>query len=369
MNLDGTKVSRALHRGKSSAFLGENMKVPEGMENQSPVMEENLENHEDQVMKNKDNHENLSRVMEEEKPENQDHVMNKDNYENQSRVVEENLENQNQVDKDIHQNHENTGGAGIDDAKTELDGVSPTAEVVDLLQDSPIPDYFQESQSDQPEPSESFGDSQAFEDHFAFMAGECLDVGEKGNDLASLPEPDQLFSSDPADSAVPDSHPDQPAVPNEPVPDQPLAPVPDQPLVPVPDHPLAPVPEPVPEAEMRAQEELAEMIQREQEQLERKRASSRAWHAKWEKKGVPKKQRTEEPGAAAVPPVAPAPPAVIQQPGSFNNLMEARDFFIRDWIARSDLPRSNERRAAATTAWMASQLRADVMASRSGIQN
>eukprot|EP00435_Cladocopium_sp_Y103_P054071 s74_g17.t1 len=298
-NLDGKKVSCVLNRGKSSAFLGENMEIPE---------------------------ENLSLGM-------------------SSTFSNENPENQvNGEDQHV-----------FDDAKTELDGLSPKGEVVDLAQDSPIEEYFQESQEDHGEPVEpveSFEESQPLEESFYQLA-----TDEKEDNLDSMPEleaPDSVVPDHPvapmADLAMPDlaspdlAMPDQPqhdlAMPNEPAPAS------------------EPIPEtPAPEVPRRNHTE---------DQLFRKRASSRAWHAKWEKKGVPKRQRIEVPENAPAPP---APPAVIREPGSFNNLMEARDYFIRDWIAHSDLPPSNERRAAATSAWMASQLRADVMAARSGIQN
>ena len=112
---------------------------------------------------------------------------------------------------------------------------------------------------------------------------------------------------------------------------------------------------------------------KQQQQLERKRANSRAWHAKWESKGVLKKQKTED----AAQPEAPAPSAASASasatpaergPETFSSLHEARNFFVADWIRRSDMPQSKERHAAACKAWMESHLRANFMASRQQIQ-
>lgn len=115
------------------------------------------------------------------------------------------------------------------------------------------------------------------------------------------------------------------------------------------------------EPECSEQERLAAFLKSE-EQKERKRANSRAWHQKWESKGVPKKPRVDEPGveaAASTESVAVA---------TFKTLGEARDHFVKQWIAESDLPKSNERRNLACQAWMASEMRANFIAGRDGIQ-
>ena len=112
---------------------------------------------------------------------------------------------------------------------------------------------------------------------------------------------------------------------------------------------------------------------KQQQQLERKRANSRAWHAKWESKGVLKKQKTEDaaepeaPAASAASASDSAAPAE-RGPETFSSLHEARNFFVADWIRRSDMPQSKERHAAACKAWMESHLRANFMASRQQIQ-
>ena len=128
----------------------------------------------------------------------------------------------------------------------------------------------------------------------------------------------------------------------------------------------------------------AGLTQFERAQLEKKRASSRAWHQKWESKGVPKKARTEMTQHAGSPdqPQLPgnSPPEQPDQPDqpagqseplraiNFGSLEEARTYFVRDWISNSSMPQSVERRNLALRAWMASPLRAEMMASRTGTQ-
>ena len=122
----------------------------------------------------------------------------------------------------------------------------------------------------------------------------------------------------------------------------------------------------------------AGLTQFERAQLEKKRASSRAWHQKWESKGVPKKARTDQPQLRGnSPPQQPEQPDQPDQPAgqseplraiNFGSLDEARTSFVRDWISNSSMPQSVERRNLALRAWMASPLRAEMMASRTGTQ-
>lgn len=93
----------------------------------------------------------------------------------------------------------------------------------------------------------------------------------------------------------------------------------------------------------------------------KKRATSRAWHAKFVSAGVErksKKQKTDKEEDKTG----------VEKPASFSSLTKAKDWFVKDWIARSDMPQSVERRTRSIEAWMASQLRADFLAGRSGIQ-
>eukprot|EP00435_Cladocopium_sp_Y103_P000297 s2112_g1.t1 len=72
---------------------------------------------------------------------------------------------------------------------------------------------------------------------------------------------------------------------------------------------------------------VAERIKRDQ-----KRKSSKAWHEKWVRAGVPR-VRVEGAGEAQrQEPVAVPPPAPATQ---FNSLAEARDHFVREWIQSS----------------------------------
>lgn len=128
-----------------------------------------------------------------------------------------------------------------------------------------------------------------------------------------------------------------------------------------------PVPEPVAPAVQvpQQQEGEDEAEKKKQAQLERKRENSRAWHAKWESKGVPKKPKTAAAAAEVSEPAVVAP----RSAASFSSLMEARDFFYQ----RLDFPFQhgaikNERRQAATKAWMESHLRSEVVAARAGVQ-
>lgn len=102
-----------------------------------------------------------------------------------------------------------------------------------------------------------------------------------------------------------------------------------------------------------------------EEQKEKKRASSRLWHQKWESKGVPKKQKTDE---SEPVPTAKAKAKAQAAPVSQRSLMSARDEFVRDWISASTMPPSLERRSAALKAWMDSSVRANLMATRAGTQ-
>ena len=98
------------------------------------------------------------------------------------------------------------------------------------------------------------------------------------------------------------------------------------------------------------------------------RKNSAAWHAKWISKGVPRVPKNNNNEAPVAPaPVEPVAP-VNEASGPIVSLAKARDKFITQWISECGMPPSNERRRAACAAWMASPLRAQLMAARTGTQ-
>ncbi len=105
--------------------------------------------------------------------------------------------------------------------------------------------------------------------------------------------------------------------------------------------------------------EESEMEKKKQAQLEKKRATSRAWHSKFVSAGVERKGKKQKISEGH---------GVVPAPSSFSSLTKAKEWFVKDWIARSDMPQSVERRKCSMEAWMASQLRADFLAGRNGIQ-
>ena len=110
---------------------------------------------------------------------------------------------------------------------------------------------------------------------------------------------------------------------------------------------------------------LEESLDKEVEKQERTykttpahRKNSTDWHKKWISKGVP---RTQEPKGV----VKPKASVSKDRP---QNLVQAKDSFISQWIKDSNLPPSNDRRKEAIKAWMESPLRANLLAGRAGIQ-
>ena len=134
--------------------------------------------------------------------------------------------------------------------------------------------------------------------------------------------------------------------------------------IPMEDIPETEVPQiEIPEVEEEVEEpaEMSETAKKKLTQLEKKRATSRAWHSKFVSAGVErkgKKQKTDKEEDKTG----------VEKPASFSSLTKAKDWFVKDWIARSDMPQSVERRTRSIEAWMASELRADFLAGRSGIQ-
>ena len=156
----------------------------------------------------------------------------------------------------------------------------------------------------------------------------------------------------------------------EPVAQEPLFPEPvaPEPVFPEPVGPEPVFPEPVAPAPAQSPQQQAgegedEAEKKKQAQLEKKRSNSRAWHAKWESKGVLKKPKTATATDVSEPAVV-AP----RSAASFSSLTDARDFFIKDWISHSDMEQSVDRRKAATKAWMESNLRSEAVAARAGVQ-
>ena len=96
--------------------------------------------------------------------------------------------------------------------------------------------------------------------------------------------------------------------------------------------------------------------EKKQQQLEQKRANSRAWHQKWVSKGVPKDPKDSTPASS--------------EPTTQNKSMrEHCQEFVSEWIKNSGMEASNERRVAAYKAWMESERRANLMAGRAGVQS
>ena len=120
--------------------------------------------------------------------------------------------------------------------------------------------------------------------------------------------------------------------------------------------------------------------------LEKKRATSRAWHAKWVSKGVLRSAPAAPPlgqDGGPVPvagqdggpvPVAgqdggPVPVAgQAVNPGRPLNKRDHCARFVTRWLSESNLPPSNERRMLAYKAWMESSERAALMAGQAGVQ-
>ena len=86
--------------------------------------------------------------------------------------------------------------------------------------------------------------------------------------------------------------------------------------------------------------------------------------AKSKDKAVPKASAKSK----AKPAPSTAAAAAAPSAETFDTLQAARDWFVSDWISRSDMPQSKTRRAAALHAGMESPLRSEVMALRLGIQ-
>ena len=101
---------------------------------------------------------------------------------------------------------------------------------------------------------------------------------------------------------------------------------------------------------------------KENRQRELHRANSRAWHAKWVSKGVPRDAREHEEVPASQP-----EPAAAENP-KCRDMRTACQEFVSSWIATSNMPPSNERRAAAYKAWRESPERAALLAARAAVQ-
>ena len=129
--------------------------------------------------------------------------------------------------------------------------------------------------------------------------------------------------------------------------------------------------------------------QEEKRRLEQKRASSRAWRAKYTKKGVLKSDAADaqvepsapaagEPSApAAGEPSAPAaghdgdafqPSESLSQQALGSDMRAVRAAFINEWIEKNRVPEKSwkDLNSEASAAWMQSGLRAQILAARKG---
>ena len=114
-------------------------------------------------------------------------------------------------------------------------------------------------------------------------------------------------------------------------------------------------------------------LEKTEEQKERNRRNSALWNLKWISKGVPrvaagvdksKKNGKKEESNKSKPKKSIAKPTTE----SLGSLSHARDVFVADWIEKSGMPKSNDRRKAAYKAWMESSTRAKLVATRGGTQ-
>lgn len=100
---------------------------------------------------------------------------------------------------------------------------------------------------------------------------------------------------------------------------------------------------------------------------EKARENSRKWHQKWISKGVPRVSASTSTPTPSAATAAAAPSNPPLSDGGVS-LAKVKDQFISKWIKESNMAPSNERRAAAIKAWMASQERANFLAGREGVQ-
>jgi len=101
----------------------------------------------------------------------------------------------------------------------------------------------------------------------------------------------------------------------------------------------------------------------EQRRKEAHRASSIAWHKKFQSKGVCRKT-TDGRGAAAPAADAEDTPGASAAVSPVKNGLAAKNRFVKAWIAASNMTAGQERVLAANQAWMESSERAALMAAR-----
>ena len=108
---------------------------------------------------------------------------------------------------------------------------------------------------------------------------------------------------------------------------------------------------------------------------EKKRRNSRAWHAKWVKKGVLRSDPNAAEAAPSTTEEAPEPvqadvPPPVENDGrsTSSNMREACAKFVKEWIEKSNLPPSQERVLKARQAWMNSEDRSAMLAGRKKVQ-
>ena len=258
---------------------------------------------------------------------------------------------------------------GKDGSLEEVVNKEWTGDTIDLS-DSPVGEYFEDSQVDTPfEHTLGGHDDQAGDDGLdpetRLATLESLksikkNDGDDGDSLSKETALD-LDSRDPCDGEVAFLSQGSRADSVEPDSVAPSSPGPEVPNVP---------------------KEEGELTEKEIRTIQMHRESSRKWHEKWVSKGVPRnpkaptvpKAKSKDkavPKASAKSKAKPAPStaaAAAPSAETFDTLQAARDWFVSDWISRSDMPQSKTRRAAALQAWMDSPLRSEVMALRLGIQ-
>ena len=190
----------------------------------------------------------------------------------------------------------------------------------------------------------------------------AVETGDDGTDTPPEPTMEDLFGPDPYQFPDKADKCEREMVEDSQIPDSPKevdSQIPDLEGSRIPQHGVMDAPG---SNELTSEEKEADLATQDRKR-EAHRASSRLWHQKWSSKGVP---RNDPPPA----PVCPAPKAKAKEAAGVPapSLSKARELFITEWIARSDLPKSQERFKAACKAWMDSSTRADMLGTRGGVQ-
>ena len=151
-----------------------------------------------------------------------------------------------------------------------------------------------------------------------------------------------------------------------------------------PEPEMKPEPENAPEPESKGENQPEKKPKKEKTEAQKMnhRRNSLNWHNKWLSKGVPrppkvvsktkstkKKGSKDDKNKGNRAPATAAPAPATDGPGpALVSLCKAKEDFVTDWISKSTLPPSMERRNAAVKAWLESDVRANLMAQRAGVQ-